>query len=85
VKPDKAAILAQARHRLAASGQDLVGIGLMADIPDQLVARGVENGMECDGQLDHAQCRAQMPAGRSHFGNGIAPEFVGKPDEIRIA
>jgi hypothetical protein len=62
-----------------------VGVGLVADIPDQLVARGVEDGMDCDGQFDHAQGGAQMPAGRGHFGDGIAPQFIGQADQIVIA
>jgi hypothetical protein len=34
---------AQGADAVAAAGQDLVRIGLMADVPDQAIARGVEN------------------------------------------
>ena len=34
---------AQRADAVAAAGQDLVRIGLMADVPDQAVARGVED------------------------------------------
>ena len=39
-------------------GQDFVRIALMPDVPDQLVARGVEDGVDGDGQFNHAQPRA---------------------------
>ena len=55
--------LAQGADALAPAREDLVGIGLMADIPDQPVARGVEDIMQRHRQLDHAKARAQMAAG----------------------
>ncbi len=56
------ALLADGADAVAAAGQDLMGIGLMADIPDQPVGRGVENVMKRDGQLDDAEACAQMAA-----------------------
>ena len=38
VKPDKPAPLAQGADAVAASGENLVWIGLVADVPDQPVA-----------------------------------------------
>ena len=43
-----AAPLPQLRHAFAAAGQDLVGVGLVTDIPDQAVARRVEDVMQRD-------------------------------------
>jgi hypothetical protein len=42
-----------------------VGIALVPDVPDDLVARAVEDVMKGDGQLDHPQRGAEMstPAG----------------------
>ena len=53
----QAAALAQGADAVAPAGQDLVRIGLVADIPDQPVARRVEHSVDRDGQLDHAQRR----------------------------
>ena len=47
-----------------APGEDLVRVGLMADVPHQAVFRGVENVVQCDGQLDRAQPGGEMPAPR---------------------
>ncbi len=41
---------AQGADAVAAAGQDLVRIRLVADVPDQLVARRVEDGVERDGR-----------------------------------
>ena len=57
------AALAQRADAVAAAGQDLVRIGLVADIPDQPVVRRVEDVMQRDRQLDHAETGAEMPAG----------------------
>ena len=45
---------------VAAAGDDLVGIGLMAHVPDQLVVRRIEHVMQRGGQLDDAETRSQM-------------------------
>ncbi len=57
------AFLAQRAHAVAAAGEDLVRIGLVADVPDQPVARRVEHVMQRHGQLDHAEPGAEMAAG----------------------
>ena len=46
---------------LAPASQDLVRIGLMANVPDQTVHRRVEHIMQRHRQLDYAQPGAQMP------------------------
>ena len=43
-------------------GQHLVRIGLVADVPDDLVARGVEQAVERDGELAGAQIGAEVAA-----------------------
>src|SRR5260370_24467748 len=43
-------------------GQQFVHIDLMAYVPDKFVLRRLESVMERDGQLDHAQIRAEMAA-----------------------
>ena len=59
----QAARLAQGADAVAPAGQDLVRIGLVADVPDQPVARRVEHVVQRHGQLDHAEPGAEMAAG----------------------
>ena len=47
---------------VAAAGQDLVRVGLVADVPEDLVARRVEQAVERDGQLARAEVRAEVAA-----------------------
>ena len=57
----EAAALAQGADAVAPAGEDLVRIGLVADVPDQPVARGVEDPVQGDGQLDDAKAGARWP------------------------
>src|SRR5262245_57520720 len=57
----EAATLAKGPDLVPPGGEDLVRIGLMANIPDQPVARRVEEIMERDGQLDDAEPCPKMP------------------------
>ena len=66
VEARKTAALAQRADAVAAAGQDLVRIGLVADIPDQAVVGRVEYVMQGDGQLHHAEAGPEMAAGHSH-------------------
>ena len=61
----EAVLLLDRGDAVAAAGQDLVRIALVADVPDQAVARRVEQVVQRDGQLDHAQAGAEMAAGAS--------------------
>ncbi len=76
------AALPQRADAFAPAGQDLVRIGLVADVPDQKVARRVEDVVERDGQLDDAEPRAQMPAGHRNGVDGLRPEFLGHLREV---
>ena len=58
----KSAALPQRPDAVATAGQDLVRIGLMADVPDQAVLRGVEHVVEGNRQLDDPQPGAEMAA-----------------------
>ncbi len=42
------------------TGQDLVHVGLMARVPDDAVARQIEDRLESHGQLDDAQAGAEV-------------------------
>ena len=78
----EAAALAQRADAVAPPGQDLVRIGLMANIPDQPVARRIEDMMDRHRQLDHAEAGAQMTAGARHRVDGLAAQIVGQHRQL---
>ena len=78
----QAAALAQRADAVAPAGQDLVRIGLVADVPDQPVARRVEDVVERDRQLDDAEAGAEMAAGDRDGVDGLGAQLVG---ELRAA
>ena len=47
---------------VAAAGEDLVRVGLVADVPEDLVARRVEQAVQRDGELAGAEVGAEVPA-----------------------
>ena len=55
--------LAQRAEPVEAAGQELVRVGLVAGVPDDPVARRLEQPMERDRQLDDAERRAEVAAG----------------------
>ena len=81
----QAAAGAQGADAVAAAGQDLVRIGLMADVPDQAVARGVEDVMDGGGQFDDAEAGAEMAAGDRNGVDGFLAQLVGDlPDLLHL-
>ncbi len=68
---------AQRANAIAASGQDLVRIGLVTDVPDQAIARGVENIMQGRGQFDDAEAGAEMSARYRDGIDGLLTQFIG--------
>ena len=69
---------AQARHAVAAAGEHLVRVGLVADVPDQAVVRRVEHVVQGDGQFDRAQVRRQVAAGLGHRFEQEGAQFLGQ-------
>ena len=67
---------AQRADAVAAAGQDLVRVGLMADVPDQAVARRVEDVVDRGGQFDDAEAGAEVAAGHRHGVDGFLAELV---------
>ena len=47
---------------VAAAGEDLVRVGLVADVPEDLVARRVEQRVQRDRELAGAEVGAEVPA-----------------------
>ena len=54
-KPEMPPSWRSVRHAVAPAGEDLVRIGLVADVPDEAVVRRVEDVVQRDGQLDRAE------------------------------
>ena len=77
---------AQRAHPIPPSGQDLVRVALIADIPDQPVAWCVEDVVQRQGQLDHAEPGTEMPARArdridqlgAQFGGDLGQAFPGQ-------
>ena len=79
----QASALAQGADPVAPAGQYLVGIGLMAHVPDHDVAWGVEHMVEGDRQLHDAKPRAQVTACLGHRVDRLRAEFVGQLTQFR--
>ena len=62
---------AQRADAVAPPGQDFMRIALVADVPDDLVPRGTEHGMERHRQLHHTKPRTQMAARHRHRRNRL--------------
>ena len=58
---------------VATSGQHLVRVGLVADVPDQAVVRRVEDVVQRDRQLDRAEPGGEMPA---HLADRVDQELA---------
>ena len=64
-KRREAALLLDGVQLVAAAGEHLVRIGLVADVPHEAVARRVEHVVQRDGELDGAEAGGEMPAARA--------------------
>ena len=79
----KPARLPQSADLPAPPGQNLVRIGLMPDIPHQLVHRRVEHIMHRNRQLNHTQTSTQMPARRRYRRDHLHTQLVRKLAKLR--
>src|SRR5437660_4948613 len=72
-KTTEAAILFDGAKLIATAGENLMGIGLMAHIPNQTITRSIESVMKRHGKLDRAQGSARVAAHARHcFQNVLA-------------
>ena len=69
-------VLPQGRHAFAPPGEDLVRIGLVADIPHEPVFGRVEHIVQRHGQLDGSQVGRQMPAGAGNGFEQVVPQLL---------
>ena len=77
-------LLAQRLHAIPSTGQDFVRVALVANVPDQLVHRRVEDSVDRDRKLYHTQRRPKMPAGLRHDLYDFAAQFTGQSSKLVI-
>ncbi len=63
---------------LPAAGEDLVGVGLVADIPDHLVLRRIVDVMECDGEFHRSETRCEVAGVHAEFRDHEIPYLRGE-------
>lgn len=74
----EATALAQCADAIAPPRQNLMRVGLMADIPNDNVARRVEYVVQRNGEFDHTEARSEVPTRDAHSINGLSAEFIGQ-------
>jgi hypothetical protein len=78
----QAAALPQRADAVAPAGENLVRVGLVADVPNQPVGGRVKDVVERDCQLDDAKPRTEMTAGPGDGVNRLVTQLVGKLPEL---
>ena len=76
---------AQRVDAVTAARQDLVRVGLMSHVPNQPIARRVEDVVQRHRQLDDAEARAEVAARPGDRANGFRTQFISNSPEIRRA
>ncbi len=74
---------AQGAESVAASSQELVHVGLVADVPDDPVARRIEDPVQGDRQLHDAEAGAQMAPRAGHRRDDLVAQFAAELFELR--
>ena len=78
----EALVLADRRELVAAAGEDLVRVGLVADVPEDLVARRVEQRVQRDGELAGAEVGAEVPADLADRVDDVLADLLGDLGEL---
>src|SRR5690606_34984825 len=80
----KPALLAQRTDAVASTRQNLVRIGLMADVKDQAGVGRIENVMQGERQLYDAKTRTQMAARLRDGVDQLGPQLSRKLRQLRF-
>ena len=72
-----AVLLLDGMDLVAAAGEDLVRIALVADVPDDAVVGRVVEVMQGDGEFDHAEAGAEMAAALADRFDQVGAQFLG--------
>jgi hypothetical protein len=76
------AALAQSLEALDPAGEHLVHVALVPGVEDDRLARGVEDAVQGDGQLDRAEVRAQVPTGPGDAGDQRVTDLRGQRRQL---
>ena len=79
-----AARLLEGLEAVAPAGQELVHVGLVAGVPQDDVAGRVEDPVQGQRQLDRAEVRAEMAAGRRHRVDDERPDLLAQFGELLL-
>ncbi len=82
VKPERPPPWRMVSDAVAPAGEDLVRIGLVADVPDQPVVGRVEHVVQRHRQFDDAEAGAEMAAGLGDGVDHLRAHFVGELLEL---
>ncbi len=80
----EATVLADRREAVAAAGEDLVRVGLVADVPEDLVARGIEQRVQGDGELAGAEVGAEVAADLADGVDDVLPDLLSELLELLV-
>ena len=64
-KTRQATLLSHSRHQIASTGQNLVRVALMANVPHQSVMRCIKQVMQRNRDFHRSQSRGEVTAGAS--------------------
>ena len=78
------AALAQRAHAVAPPGQYLVRIGLVAHVPDHLVARRVEDRVQRHREFDDPEPGAEVASGIRDHVDHLAAQFIRQAAQILL-
>ena len=81
----QALVLADRGQLVTAPGEDLVGVGLVADVPDDLVRRRVQQRVQRHRQLAGAEVGAEVPADLADRVDDVLAHLLGDLDELVLA
>src|SRR5206468_3362399 len=77
-------VLADRRQQVAPPREDLVRVGLVADVPEHLVLRRVEQRVQRDGELARAEVRPEVPADLAHRVDDVLADLLGHLHELLV-
>src|SRR5205807_8400264 len=80
----QAAELAQGVEALASAGENLVHVRLVPGVEDDPVARTVEDPVQGDAELDHAEVDAEVTAGARHGVDEEVPDLGAEPLDVGV-
>ncbi len=80
----EAAVLADGTEPLAPAGEQLVGVALVADVPDDAVAGALQHAVQGQSELHGAQAGGEVTAGLAHAGEYRLADLVGEQGQFLL-